>query len=254
MEERTINGKSLVEIEQALKKPFVPDDFKTNRYGYKYLPVDKYRSRMDEVIGIFNYDFITSEPIVSVVGTRPHIAVTGRITIRDDKGNEVTTKAACGGAQVIMTNDKNEAVVFKNDCDSAAEDVFKRCCKSLGIAEAQLRQMRPAESPNEFNTADPTEPQELFRVKLKEAFSSLGPKGFGAMVDIIGENEPRKLIIWKAGQQEIEKFISMEQFLKSYKAGKEFSLYGYKSTFTKKGGKSELQLIMERPFANTEEG
>lgn len=253
MAERTINGKPFAEIEKGLKKPFEPSDFKTNMYNFMYLPVEKFRTRLDEVVGILNYDFVTSEPVVTIVGTRPHISLTGSITIRDDNGNVVTTKAACGGAQVIMSSESKEAVIFKNDCDTAAEDVFKRCCKSLGIAEAQIKQLRPASTPAKQNVPDPSEPVSLFRVKLKESFSSLGSAGYGAMVEVQGEQEPRKLVIWKEGQQAIEKFIPMAEFIKAYKAGKEFSLYGYRSTF--KGTKGEqLQLVLNRPFRGEEEG
>jgi hypothetical protein len=255
MADRTINGKSLGNIIKELSNPFKPDDFKANLYGYNYLPVEKFRQRMDEVVGILNYDFITSEPQVSIIGSRPHISLSGSITIRDDNGNIVTTKAACGGTQVIMSNKENEAVLFKNDLESAAADVFKRCCKSLGMAEAQLKQLRGSKGSNEHNTeADPTEPIAYYRVKLRETFASVGKTGYGAMVEIEGEDEPRKLMIWKSGQQEIEKHMPMANFIQMFTAGKVFCLYGTKTVFRKKNQSVELQLNFERPYTGNDEG
>lgn len=254
MAERTINGKSPEDIIKELTIPFKPDDFKVNRYGFHYLPVDKYRERLNEVVGVLNYDFVTSEPKVTTVGTRPHIPLSGSITIRDDAGNIVSVKAACGGTQVIMTNIDNEAVLFKNDCDSAAEDVFKRCCKSIGMAEAQIKQLRGTKGSDGNNNSysEPTEPITLYRVKLREAFSSIGKFGYGAMVDIDGETEPRKMMIWKSGQQEIEKYMPIAKFIQNYKAGMTFSTYGYKTVFIKKDNTEQLQLVLEKPYRNDE--
>lgn len=250
---RTINGKSLQEVVEALKRPFSPDEFKQNLYDYYYLPTEKFRQRLDETVGIFNYDFLTSEPRVSMIGTRPHISLSGSITIRDDEGNSVVTKSSCGGSQVIFSNKADEAVSFKNDLDSATADVFKRCCKRLGIAEAQLKQLRGTDKNNsKKQDVNPAETIKLFRITLDEAFSSIGKDGYGAMVHIEGEKDARKLIIWKAAQEKIERYIPIDKFLQYYTAGKEFSVYGYESVFKPRSGKEQLQLIMDAPFHNEE--
>lgn len=255
MAERTVNGKSLKQIAEELSKPFDPSDFKQNRYEYYYLPVEVYRQRMDEVVGVLNYDFETSEPRITVVGTKPHISLSGKITIKDDEGNVVTKKSSCGGSQVIMSNTSNEPVLLKNDLESASSDVFKRCCKGFGMGNAQLKELRKkGKDQKEFVGINPEEPIALYRVTLREAFSSVGKKGYGAMVDIEGESEPHKLMIWQNGKEEIEKHISFSKFIQFYGVGKSFSLYGYKYVFHKKNNQEELQLVLERPFTGSEEG
>lgn len=252
MVQRTINGKPLQEVLKELTKPFKTDDFMLNPFGYYYLPVEKFRKRIDEVVGIFNYDFTTSEPKITIVGTRPHISLMGSITIRDDNGNPVTTKSTCGGAMVTMVNETNEAASLKNDLNSAAIDVFKRCCKSLGMAETQLKNLR-VNGKNHIQ-ADSTEPVSLYRVTLLEAFSTVGKKGYGALCQIEGETERRRLMIWESGQKEIEKYITMSNFINRYQAGKSFSLYGYKTVFTRNNGEKIKQLVLTKPYTDSGEG
>lgn len=253
---RTINGKSFKDIEVNLSAAFSPNDFKVNRYGYHYLPVEAYQQRMDEVVGILNYDFITSEPRTCLVGTKPHISLSGTITIRDDSGNSVTSKSACGGGPVIMVNATEEAASYKNDLESASADVFKRCCKKIGIAEAQLKQLRRDSkgNGNDIGGNARNETVSLYRVKLRESFSTLGKNnsGYSAMVDIEGENESRKLVIWKSAIEEIEKYIPIAKFVSNYKANMEFSVYGSLSVWPRNNGQKELQLVMEKPYVNVE--
>lgn len=256
--DRTINGKSFKDVVAELSAAFSPNDFKENRYGFHYLPVETYQQRMDEVVGILNYDFTTSEPRTCIVGTRPHISLSGTITIRDDNGNAVTSKSACGGCPVIMLSKEAEAASYKNDLESASADVFKRCCKKLGIAEAQLKQLRRGNSNNtNRNISDVAgETVSLHRVKLRETFSTLGKNnsGYSAMVDVEGEREPRKLVIWQPAIDEIEKYIPIAKFVNNYKPNMEFSLYGTLNVWNKNNGQKELQLEMERPYVNEEGG
>lgn len=249
---RTINKKSFDNIIKALAAPFDVNDFKPNKFGFYYLPVEKYQQRMDEVVGILNYDFITSEPRTCIVGTKPHISLSGTITIRDDDGNVVTQKSACGGCPVIMKNADNEAAAYKNDLESATQDVFKRCCKRLGIAEAQLKQLRREGKGSSEDIGGNAQTVSLYRVKLRESFSSLGKNGYSAMVDVEGEDEPRKLVIWQSAIVEIEKYIPIAKFINCYKANMEFSLYGTLNVWKPKNGSSELQLVMEKPYVNEE--
>lgn len=252
---RTINKKSFNDIISSLSAPLDANDFKPNNFGYYYLPIEKYQQRLDDVVGILNYDFITSEPRTCVVGTKPHISLSGTITIRDDDGNVVTSKSACGGCSVIMKKADNEAATYKNDLESATVDVFKRCCKKLGIAEAQLKRLR-REGKGSNNISGNMEPAtvSLYRVKLRESFSTLGKNnsGYSAMVDVEGEKEPRKLVLWSSAIDEIEKHIPIAKFINNYKANMEFSLYGTLNVWNRNNGQNELQLIMDRPYINEE--
>jgi len=243
---RTINGKSFDEIIKELSAPFDVSDFQKNIFDFFYLPVEKYQQRLDEVVGILNYDFVTTKPQTCIIGTVPHISLCGTITLRDDDGNPVCSKSACGGAPVILKSKDNEAAAYKNDLETATQDVFKRCCKKLGIAEAQLKSLR-----QKNDEIDPEQPVSLYLVRLREAFSSLKNRnnyGYSAIVDIKGEKEPRRLVLFKSAIEQIERFVPIGDFIKNYGPNSELYLYGRLITFNKKNGDKELQLIMERPY------
>ena len=244
---RTINGKSAGQIIEELSAPFKKEQFRENYFGYFYLPVEAFRERMDEVVGIMNYDVITTAPEVVTVGTRPQVLLRVSVTIRDDSGNVFVTKESPGGAAVIISNTTNEADSVKNDAESAAQDGFKRCCKLLGMAGKQLKEMRGSGSGTIPGSASSETPTELFKVTLLEEFQSLGKDGYAAQVVLEG-GEEIKLVIWKDAQDKIEETLPMDDFLRLSKRGKQFCLYGKRNTFTPKKGRPQNQLIMESPF------
>lgn len=246
--ERTINGKELRKVLEDLQTPFEENKFKTDPYGNKYLPLEILKEKLNDVVGIFNYDFEISSPVITVIGTRPHVSLKGSLTIRDDMGNIVTSKHAPGGAPIVVSNTTQEAVAFKNDQETAASDAFKRCCKLLGMAGSQLKEMNHSGNRNAKSDFPTSEPQMLYRITLKEKFQTIGKDGYCAMVSVEGEENQFKLIVWKNAQEKIEEKIPMVDFVKKYGPGKTFSVYGTKSVFSQKSGKKEEQLIMDAPY------
>lgn len=248
--ERKINGKTLKEVQKELQADFSPNELLINRYGFHYLPEEKIRERLDQAVGIFNYDYEISSPQIVLVGTRPHIALSGCLSIKDDDGNVVTKKSACGGTQIIMINDSGEAASLKNDLDSAASDVFKRCCKKLGIGEKQLRQLRGSNNQKDSNFSKETHELSLFKIKFKEKFSALGKNGYAAKVE--HEGAEYKLVIWSNAVPLIEKHYPINEFMDKCKPGITISFYGYKDVFVSRNGNKENQIVFEKPFSGEE--
>ena len=248
---RTINGKDVGDILKGLSMPFDKGLFKSNIYGHPYLPVEVYRGRLDEVVGIMNYDVATSTPEVVLVGTRPQVLLKASISIRDDDGNVVVSKESPGGCPVIVDSANGEAVSVKNDAETAAHDAFKRCCKLLGIGDKQLKQLRDekrkvGDSHKDTGQAKAA-PAELFRITVKGQFEKLGRDGYAAMVAVEG-GEDSKLVIWKDAQERIQEKIPMDKFLRLYVPGKSFSVYARRNTFAGNNAKPQRQLVMVAPY------
>ena len=249
---RTINGKSIGTVLNELSAPFHDSLIKENMFGYPYLPVEVYRERMDSVVGIMNYDVITSNPQIVFVGTRPQVLLKVTITIKDDEGNIVAKKESPGGVSVIMDSNSKEAVSVKNDTESAAHDAFKRCCKLFGIGERQLKSIRGNQKKGSSKNMEQTmaSPKELYRVTVNEKFKPIGKDGYTTMVTT-EDGESLKLIIWKEAQEKISEKLSMEKFLQCYIPGKSFRLYGRKKLFSG-NNMQQKQLIMDAPFCGEE--
>ena len=251
--ERTINGKTLPDIIKELSKPFNSGLFKENLYGFPYLPVEAYRERLDEVVGSFNYDVSISHPELVTVGSRPQVMLKVAITIKDDKGSVVVTKEAPGGCAVILSNNTGEVVSLKNDEESASGDGFKRCCKLLGMATKQLKELRDNKKESTLvQSNEASLPTELYGVTIKERFSKMGKSdGYSAKVSL--ENGTvTTLVIWKSAQEKIAEKIPFERFLECYIPGKSFSLYGKQTTFSGRSGRVQDQLVMDSPYCGSE--
>lgn len=243
---RSINGKSIGTVMEELSAPFDERLFRENDFGHHYLPVEAYRERLDTVVGTMNYDVTTSHPEIETVGSRPQVMLKAAIAIRDDNGDIVVIKESPGGCPVILSSSSGEAVSVRNDEESAASDAFKRCCKLLGMAGKQLKELRKGMGGSSARDGE-VRPTEYYKVVIRENFKKLGKDGYAASVAIDG-GEVTKLVIWKEAQDKIEETIPMDEFLRLGVPGKSFCLYGRKSTFTPKGGNPQNQLIMEAPY------
>jgi len=252
---RTINGKKIEDVLKELSAPFDQKFFEYNLYGYPYLPVEVLKKRLDDTVGILNYDVTVSTPEVVVVGTRPQVILKTAITLRDDNGNVVVTKESPGGSAIILVNETGEAVSVKNDEENAAHDAFKRCCKLFGMGTKQLKEMRSSKKSGNATEKEgaTSAPTELYRVIIKEKFKTLGNKknAYAAMVTIEKDGD-YKLVIWSDAVKKIEETLPMEDFLRIGVPGKSFCLYGKKQVFTGNNGKSENQLVMTAPYCGGE--
>lgn len=253
---RTINGKCFRVVMEELRAPFPESAVKDNQFGYPYIPIEEYRKRLDDVVGILNYDYRVSKAEWVTIGDKEHMSCLGTLVIRDDEGKTVTVKMATGDADVITRNSDGVAVKTGNDAKAANSDAFKSCCRMLGVGDAQIRAQRKGKgdknntsSQRQKNTQSDTDAkEEEIRVVVRGAFRSLGGKGYKAPAVVKDTGEQVSLILWQEGIDAVKEYMPLPDFLEKYKC-KEFSVVAIRNTFTMKNGKREEQLIMLRPVA-----
>ena len=251
---RTVNGKPLNQVMKELQEPLPESAVRDNQSGYPYIPIEEYRKRLDEVVGVLNYDYRLSKADWVTVGDKEHMSCLGTLIIRDDAGKIVTVKMATGDADVITRNSDGAAVKTGNDAKTADKDAFKSCCRLLGIGDAQLREQRKGKNgkggaSGKYSTnTQQNASEENIRIVVRGAFSSLGGKGYKAPAVIKETGEQVSLILWKEGIEAVQKHMSISDFLDKYK-NKEFSVVATRNTFITKNGKKEEQVIMLRPVA-----
>lgn len=126
---KTINGKSKEQVAEELSRPF-DDMFKENTYdGYVSVSVQRYRDRLDEVVGPLNYNVET----IDTRYTDSFILKTVAITITYDDGSIAAVKHGDGGAMFVYPQGTAKPKSPENTNESAASDAFKRACKLLRI-------------------------------------------------------------------------------------------------------------------------
>ncbi len=243
---------------KELQAPLPASAVKDNQSGYPYIPIEEYRKRLDEVVGVLNYDYRLTKAEWVTIGDKEHMSCLGTLVIRDDEGKVVTVKMATGDADVITRNSDGAAIKTGNDAKTADKDAFKSCCRMLGIGDAQLREQRKGKNGKgskngttgngSENVSSNTKEEEI-RVVVRGAFSSLGGgKGYKAPAVVKETGEQVSLILWKEGIEAVQKYMTLSDFLEKYKS-KEFSVVATRNTFTMKNGAKEEQIIMLRPVA-----
>lgn len=142
---KTVNGKSIEELQKLLAADFLEEDFKRLKEGIYYLPVEKYEQRLREVCGgPLRYSMIYSECALHNVLGKYTFSVNCKITIYADDGSVLVEKAANGGANLVILDsgtDTARPANMKSDIASAQSDAFKQVCNDLGIGIAQLRRL-----------------------------------------------------------------------------------------------------------------
>lgn len=125
----TINGKNIEQVVRELSIPFGEKDKEKTRNGFVSVNVQKYRDRLDSVIGVFNY----SVEVVDTKYTETAILKTVAITIFYDDGRVAVTKHGDGGDLLVYPEGATKPKDIGNTNESAASDAFKRACKLLRI-------------------------------------------------------------------------------------------------------------------------
>lgn len=251
---RTINEKELSVVLKELAEPFDVSELKETDAGFPYLPVEAYRKRMDTVVGVFNYDFVLSEPVWIQVGDKMHISCVGTLTVRDDDGVSVVVKSGTGDADVITRNADGKVVKSGNDAKTASSDAFKSCCRRLGIADDQIRGERKKKNVKEGATTK-TEYSNvsLYHVAVTGVFQSLGNKGYKAPAVIGDTGEVVELVLWRDGIAELEKVMELALFMEAA-VNKKITFYGSRSIFTAKNKNQapKVQIAFVRPYLHEE--
>lgn len=240
-QERCINKKPLSQAKDEFQVSFEKGQFKTDDFGHTYLPKPLIKERLDKTVSIFNYDFITGEPNFVEVAGKPHVVVNCCLTLYDDLGTKIVSKGLSGAAQIIVSNNTGSPVNVSNDIESATADAFKRICKWLGIGETQLSELSGKKNGNSkgnnkgSNKSSDPETQ-VYTIKLKGSFSSMGKDGLFASCEILGTDEPGEasFVLWADAQKlivERMKYDNISQFTKAAVPGKEYTIIGYEKVY-----------------------
>lgn len=203
MKERTVNGMPIREVWQKLQLDFPPDVVKKHPATKKeYVPVEKIEERLNEVVGMENWDFqLLSAVQICRLGPMNFecCIASGHLQIYDDDRVPII-RSTSGASDLIYPKDSDRPTSVANAVDSAVQDVFKRCAKRFGI-----NRRKPAD-----NVQKKEIQQILMKVVVLEPFKAL-PKG-GVKVRVSYKGSEQELIIWKKKWEELkEKYGSKFQ-------------------------------------------
>lgn len=196
MEERTMNKIPMKGIWEKLRAPFPPGEIKRHpSTGRAYIPVESIEKRLNETVGMGNWDFLVDPPQICRFGEggRESCIVSGRLILYDDRRIPVV-RSTCGAADLIYPKDGKYPTSVANAVDSAVQDVFKRCAKRFGIAR-----LGEKESPRQR-----ARPQEkVMKVTVLEPFQAL-PKG-GAKARVSYSGHTYELVFWQKQWEMLQK-------------------------------------------------
>lgn len=249
MSERTINGKSIAKVLEELQAPFPRECIEYNKYNYPYIKAEFYHERLDEVVGIMNYDFIiTHNTWVNIKEDVMVINCVGTLSLKDDNGVVVASKSAEGTDVITMS--KGKVVKPGNDAKDAQQDAFKSCCRMMGIGDKQVREARKKVNDNTAGVVDEAGKEngdQIYVVKINGPFSTFYNKkrefvGYKVPVMDTDTKERYQLVIYAdSGVKEIEKTVPMKQFVEVYTYGTKLKVGGY----YQKLNNGEKQIVMK---------
>lgn len=194
MKERTINGIPIQEVWEQLEAEFPASAVKRHPSTRKeYIPVDKIEERLNAVVGMENWNFITERPQICVFGPNNHesCVVSGRLILYDDDRIPII-RSTCGGSDIIYPSESTRPTSVANAVDSAVQDLFKRCAKRFGIG--CKKNSAPAQERKSDNCSAPQEKQ--MKALVLEPFKAL-PRG-GAKAKVAYEEKTLELVFWSA--------------------------------------------------------
>ena len=212
MEQKTINGMARQEVVQKLNAPFEEADIKKDRNGFDYVEIGSFQKRLNEVLGTLNYDFEIDSEEIKIVGGKESIFVTGHITVRYDDGTECCRKSATGGTDIIVVKDTGKAKDSASDLKSAVSDLFKACCKKLGVADDQLRALKNKKI--EGQQTRPNSEEVTVKAFLSGEFKDLGGKGYSVTAKI--NDGDVSLMFWSDAVKKVEEKVKFDKFVQIY--------------------------------------
>lgn len=199
MTERTMNGIPLNEIWEKLRAEFPQEDIKRHpTTNMEYVSVEKIEERLNQVVGMDNWNFFTDPPQICRFGKDNHesCVVSGRLVLYDDNRVPVV-RSTCGASDIVYPKGSNRPTSVANALDSAVQDVFKRCAKRFGIAKKEKNTIH-GNSSKEQNRKE-----KLMKVTFLEAFRAL-PKG-GAKSKVTYGEKTLEMVIWSKEWEMLQK-------------------------------------------------
>jgi hypothetical protein len=249
MSTKTVNGHTKDEVLKLLTAN-IPEGCLDHTFdGYAYYPMQVYQDRLDEVVGVGNYDYIEDSLSETVVHGVTAINIRGTITIRYDDGDVFIQKSVYGSENVGVRNSSSTKAEegqregdpnnLSNSVKAAATDAFVQCCRKLGIADRQLREIRKKEK-EEGRTKKKAKDASEFRVMISGQYRSIGEKGFKLPAILDGKEVSIKLWVnSEAYTQIVSGLGTVQNFVSKYK-GTEVRVIGKKGEYK---GETELEAI-----------
>lgn len=223
MTERTINGLPLNEIWEQLGAEFPQEDIKRHpSTNMEYVSVEKIEERLNRVVGMGNWNFLTDPPQICRFGKNNHESciVSGRLILYDDNRIPIV-RSTCGASDIIYPNGSDRPTSVANVLDSAVQDVFKRCAKRFGIAK------KVGNSKHTDNRRRRDRTEKLMKVTFLEEFRAL-PKG-GVKSKVTYGEETLEMIIWSKEWKHLQ-----EKYGNSFRVGvklNEITFYGVEKEY-----------------------
>lgn len=237
----TVNGKSLLQIQEELEAPFSEAEMVDAQGGGKAIPIGAYEDRLNQVLGVMNYDFITSEGRLETIGDRHMLHVSARITVYDDARRPIVTKSACGGCNVIIVNQTGQPKSLKSDLDSAVSEAYKNCCQKLNVGVKQLREKnkktnrnqdrdsRGNQNPDMGNKTGSTDGKRV-KVRLMQSLQS-GNKNYYAKAAYLDTGEQVVFKLFEREYPAFEQKIAIRDFVARCGNNTEMNFVGKESSF-----------------------
>lgn len=231
MEERTMNKIPMKEIWEKLRAPFPQGEIKKHpATGRAYIPVESIEKRLNETVGMGNWDFLVDPPQVCRFGEsgRESCIVSGRLILYDDKRIPIV-RSTCGAADLIYPKDGTNPTSVANAVDSAVQDVFKRCAKRFGIARLERKEKE--------SSGQKTQPQEkVMKVTILEPFHAL-PKG-GAKVRVSYSGQTYELVFWQKTWEMLQK-----RFADRFQIGKKLNEMTFVGVLKEYRGEMQMEFL-----------
>ena len=251
----TVNGHSLKEIGELMRAPFDESLFVIRDDGTQYLPSEHFKNRLDEVVGVMNYDYeiksISRHESVFATGPKPLIEVQITITIKDDDGVPVKRCEGVGVASAIIVSATGKEKNPNGDVAIAEKAAIKHLCQNVfGMADEQLTQKNAKNSGNSqkgtSNNTQSAANNDLPKGIIKEKISIT--QGFtrrSANLYAKGRSEHCDnfdIVIFGKDIPEITKYMPEEAFINKYPAGSELNMSGSYGDFN---GKTQFRFRVE---------
>lgn len=248
---KTINGLELREVFEKLQADLPQEAIQHRDYDdIKYISVDTFRRRLDDVVGPEHYNEYYSD--IELIQAKDTYAIKCKCKLEflDDNFDIILVKESAGGntlafpkidekitsiegnvrttTTVKNEDGKNNQIVgttinsIPNDLDSACQDAFKRICKKqLGIGRRQLELAGKGT---------------LYVVFVKSYRKA--DNGGHVFCDIEWDGKPYKFVCWAKQVTDLESVFGTQPL-----RGKVIAFYGKES----KDPKGNPQLVFAKP-------
>lgn len=229
MKERTLNGIPIQEVWKQLGAEFSGGDAERHPGAMQECVLaEKIERRLNSIVGMENWSFITGEPQICQLGKSGHESciVSGKLVLYDDDRVPVV-RSACGASDIVK-REEPDGYFAADAVESAVRCAFRRCAECFGIAKGE----------NVPSNADRTGSREekLLKALVLEPFKAL-PKG-GAKAKVSIAESIYELVIWDREWEELH-----GKYAKQFSIGakiNEINFFGVERDYN---GQAQLEFV-----------